>query len=131
MKWSDIVGIAAGNGYTLGLRADGTVIGTGCNKQILNEVANWKLFHNIDTLEQEQLECQEQHKRRTVLRTDAPSGVPQAPGTPGMSANRAALEAERNRLQAELPNIKGLFSGGKRKQVENRLAEIEAELKKL
>ena len=29
------------------------------------------------------------------------------------------------------PNIKGLFSGGKRRQVEARLAEIEAELKKL
>ena len=44
---------------------------------------------------------------------------------------RNVLEAERARLQAELPTIKGLFSGGKRKQVEARLSEIEAELKKL
>ena len=44
---------------------------------------------------------------------------------------RTALETERARLQAELPTIKGLFSGGKRRQVEARLAEIEAELKKL
>ena len=41
------------------------------------------------------------------------------------------MKAERAQLQAELPNIKGLFSGGKRRQMEARLAEIEAELKKL
>ena len=43
----------------------------------------------------------------------------------------AALEAEKQQIETELPHIKGLFSGGKRRDMENRLAEIERELKKL
>lgn len=43
----------------------------------------------------------------------------------------AALEAEKQRIETELPHIKGLFSGGKRRDMENRLAEIEKELRDL
>ena len=46
-------------------------------------------------------------------------------------AKIAALSKEKAELKVELPTIKGLFSGGKRRQVEARLAEIEAELTKL
>ena len=46
-------------------------------------------------------------------------------------AKIADLKKEKADLQAELPTIKGLLSGGKRRQIEARLAEIEAELKKL
>ena len=45
-------------------------------------------------------------------------------------AERAALQAERDKLHDELPTLKGLFSGGRRKQIEARLAEIERELNK-
>ena len=41
------------------------------------------------------------------------------------------LKAERDRLKAELPTLKGLFSGKRRKEIETRLAEIEKELLKL
>ena len=41
------------------------------------------------------------------------------------------LTEETDRLKAELANLKGLFSGGRRKQIEARLAEIETELKLL
>lgn len=41
------------------------------------------------------------------------------------------LTAEKTRLEEELPTIMGLFSGKRRKEIEARLAEIEAELKEL
>ena len=41
------------------------------------------------------------------------------------------LHAEQAALQSELANLKGFFSGKRRKEIEARLAEIDAELKKL
>ncbi len=38
------------------------------------------------------------------------------------------MKKEKASLEAQLPTLTGLFSGGKRKQVETRLAEITAEL---
>lgn len=56
--WTDIVAISAGNSHTVGLKADGTVVATKykgspqfnygqCN------VSAWKLFQNINSLEEE------------------------------------------------------------------------------
>ena len=44
---------------------------------------------------------------------------------------RRLLVAEKERLAIELSNTKGLFSGGKRRQLETRLSEIEAELARI
>ena len=44
---------------------------------------------------------------------------------------RTVLEEEKSALQTELANLKGIFFGSRRRQVVARLAEIEAELKKL
>ena len=44
---------------------------------------------------------------------------------------KAQLEQECTRLQTELANLKGFFTGKRRKELEARLAEIETELKKL
>lgn len=47
-------------------------------------------------------------------------------------ANRAAaLNTEKSNLQTELANLKGLFTGKRRKEIEARLYEIEWELKRL
>lgn len=43
----------------------------------------------------------------------------------------ASLNAEKTSLQTELANLKGIFSGKRRKQIETRLAQIENELKGL
>ena len=43
----------------------------------------------------------------------------------------ATLNAEKTSLQTELANLKGLFTGKRRKQIEARLIEIDNELKKL
>lgn len=47
------------------------------------------------------------------------------------AARKAYLESERAKLQTELANLKGLFSIFRRKEIETRLSEIEAELNKL
>ena len=41
------------------------------------------------------------------------------------------LTAEKTTLNTELANLKGLFSGKRRKEIETRLSEIDTELKKL
>ena len=42
-----------------------------------------------------------------------------------------ALSVEKSNLQTELANLKGLFTGRRRKEIEARLAQIEKELKHL
>ena len=46
-------------------------------------------------------------------------------------AKMDSLECERTTLRTELANLKGLFTGKRRREIEARLAELEAELKKL
>lgn len=107
--WMNIVAIVCSHYQTVGLKADGTVVTTGESFRGLSE---WKLFNYIDTIEQE----------REVARQTAAAEY---------NKLRTVLEAEYARLQAELPAFKGLFSGGKRRQIESRLAEINEELRKL
>ena len=109
--------VCTGGSHTVGLKEDGTVVAVGENDDGQCDVEKWKLF---DNLEQERLETQRRRQEEKQRRQEEER-----------AQRRAALEAERAKLQAELPTIKGLFSGGKRRQVEARLAEIEAELKKL
>lgn len=44
---------------------------------------------------------------------------------------RSALQREKNELQLELSNLRGLFVGSKRQRIERRLTEIEAALRRL
>ena len=103
LKWKDIIAFSANGGWVVGLKSDGTLVST--SEQLQEMIGSWKLFDSLDTIEQELAEVQAKRK--------------------------AALEKERDDLQAELPNLKGFFSGGKRREMEARIAEIEEELKKL
>ena len=75
-------------------------------------VQDWRLFHDLDSIAPE----------REKARANAEAQRQQ---------RHAALEKENASIQAELPNIKGLFSGGKRRELEARLAQIEKELSAL
>ena len=72
----------------------------------------------------EMIEREETEKKREEAERKAKERAAQ-------EEKRNRLTAEKDRLAAELPTIKGLFSGGKRKQIEARIAEIDAELAKL
>ena len=114
--WRDVVAIACGGDYTVGLRSDGTAVAVGRNVYGQCNVDDWKLFHSVETLQQERVEAQERRKQETEKRREA---------------RKAALAQERAALQAELANLKGLFNGKRRKELEARLTEIDNEWKGL
>ena len=132
--WQEIVAIAAGPFHTAGLRADGTVV-VACKSgdEMQEKIKDWKLFDSVEQLkeQQEALQQRGEQMRQERRRQEEEEKHRRQEERRKKEEARTALETERARLQAELPTIKGLFSGGKRRQVEARLAEIEAELKKL
>ena len=115
-EWTGIVEIAAGSFHTVGLRSDGTVVACGYNYNGQCDVSDWKLFDNFDDVVNRAVA--EEEKRKAAAEKQRLDRI-------------AALETEKQRIATELPHIKGLFSGGKRRAMENRLAEIEKELASL
>ena len=118
-SWEYIVAVFCGDGWKIGipynkldivavaggsnLKADGTVTFAGyIDDSKRQQIKAWRLFNSIDTLEQE----------RTVAR-------------------HHRLETEHNTLQTELVNLKGLFTGKRRREIKARLKEVEQELAKL
>ena len=151
-EWRDIVAIAAGDGLCLGLRADGMVLAAGSKKLQGMEM---KLFDSYQSLKDKQImeKQKAEAERKAAERAEAErkAAAERAEAERKAAAERAEAEAkaaaeraeaerkskienlntEKARLEAELTTHKGLFSGGKRRQIEARLAEIEEELKKL
>jgi len=111
--WREIVAVAAGTSHTVGLRSNGTVTATGGNKNGQCNVSDWKLFDRFDTLPQEH----EEAIRRADLERNATA-----------EQRLVALTAEQASLKAEMANLKGLFSGKRRKEIEARLKELSDEL---
>ena len=108
-RWGDIIFIAAGGNETLGLKEDGSVVITGLSSWRFQSV---KLFSGIRPIKPKKTEMLE---RKTEIH----------------NRKQAELKKERISLQKELENLKGLFSGGKRRDLETRLAQIEEELNAL
>ena len=103
-NWKNIVAVSTGCHYTVGLKSDGTVVAVGDNECGQCDVFGWR---NIAVpLGKEEYEA-------------------------ARKAKIESLEKEKATLEAELPNIKGLFSGSKKAKVEARIAEIEKELRTL
>lgn len=114
--WTNIVAVATSDAHTVGLKSDGTVVACGSNSDGQCDVSDWKLFDNFDDVVNRAVA--EEEKRKAAAEKRRLERI-------------AALETEKRQIEAELPHIKGLFSGGKRRDTENRLAEIEIELKRL
>ena len=139
MEWTDIVALAEHYTHTVGVKKDGTVVANGKNEEGQCFVQGWKLFNSIDTLEQEREEAAAKRRRkeeeaeaeRQRLLAEEERRRKEAEAAAARRAKIAALEAEKASIQAELPTLKGLFSGGKRRELETRLAQIEKELSAL
>ena len=81
------------------------------------------MFNSIDTLEQERAEGPAHAKAERIAKEKAEAKR--------RAQKRAALLAEQNELQTELSQLKGLFSGKRRREIEARLGEILAELQEV
>ena len=106
--WRDIVAVSAGPLHTVGLKSDGTVVAVGVKSYGQCDVKRWKLFNDFSTLEEERAEqarLAEQARQQRL----------------------AALAAEETRLQNELASLRGLFTGKRRREIEERLAAIRSE----
>jgi hypothetical protein len=139
--WRDIVAIGAGKWNTVGLKSDGTVMATESEYNL----SEWKLFGSLDTLEDERKEAAARAEReRKVAAEQAERERQEAAARAEWERKAAAeraeqecqqriqrLQSEQSALNTELANLKGLFSGKRRKEIEARLQEIEHSLSKL
>ena len=128
----DIVTIVSNGSQIAGIRSDGTVIATGDNDHGQCNTQGWKLFDNIDTLEQERAEAKakaEQERAEAERKRQEAERQQIEAERRRLEEEHRKLEAERTALQEELANLKGLFSGRRRREIEARLAEIERQLK--
>ena len=136
--WTDIVAIAAGEYHTVGLKSNGTVVATGDNEDGECEVSDWKLFNRFDTIDQErearrfaaakemeELRRAAEEERRIAAEKKAEE---EARHAEEVARRKAALESEWSQLQTELANLKGLFSGGRRREIERRMDAIDDEM---
>ena len=115
--------VSAGYYHTVGLRSDGTVVAVGGNPSGQRNVGDWRLFQSVDTLEEEQ---EERRKRREEARKQEEQRRAE------QKARRIAqLQQQRADVQSELANLKGLFTGKRRREIVAQLTQIEKELKGL
>ena len=122
-RWSNIVAVAEGAWHTVGLKADGSVVTLGQNDYGQCDVSSWKLFDNFETVETE--------RKAAAEKAEAERKAAAEKAETERRARSAELIKEKNNLHTELSNLRGLFSGKRRREIEERLAEIDAELKKL
>ena len=113
-EWSNVVAIETGGFHTVGLKTDGTVVAVGSNNLDQCNVSDWKLFDNYETIEDDRKASIEKAKAERRAKREA---------------RVKTLSKEQSALQDELANLRGIFSGKRRREIEARLAEIEAELK--
>ena len=108
--WTRLVAIQAGEREAAGIREDGTVLYTGD----ANAVKGWKLFKSVND----------------IIAFDVSQVIPE---TPEMAKKRKIkiLEDRKKAIQVELANLKGLFSGKRRKELEDMLSRVESKLRGL
>ena len=131
--WRGIVAISAGRSHSVGLKSDGTVVAT---KYIRDhymgqcDVANWRLFHNYMTIDQERKEAAEQVERKRIAaerrRLEENKRKRQS-----LSEKIAAAEQRQETAKNELSNLKGFFAGRRRKELEKELSALDTQIQDL
>lgn len=110
--WANVVAVAAGNYYTVGLRADGSVVAVGGNDYGQSKVTDWKLFNSFETIEAERKDAKEKVETERKQRIEK-------------------LKTEKSNLQMEIANLRGLFTGRRCRELQDRIDAIEEELERL
>ena len=130
-QWKDLLTVSAkGANFVVGLKKDGRVLtlagdrfdyhqGIRYIQSLHLDTSGWKLFDNANNLEEE----------RKVAREAAETKRKADEAKRQSTIHR--LEKEQEMLTTELKNLRGLFYGKRRKEIEERLAKIVSELKNL
>lgn len=137
LKWKDIVSINADCGFIVGVKKDGTVNAIGRNNKLYCgdcDINSWRLFENFDTLEEERKKAQqaaieviekqrkEKEEQERLFKEQERIKKEQ---------EQKELITQRDMLQQELNNLKGIFKGGKRKEIERQINQISSRIELL
>lgn len=133
-QWTNVLHIFSGTGNNnyneiYGLCKDGTILTTDEKKRA--ELAKWRLFDNYETIEIERqtLLSQKTKERKTAFKlAEAERKAAAEKAEANRKVRAKALEEEKVALQKELADLKGMFSGRRRKEIEARLLEITQEM---
>ena len=141
LDWRDIVAITTRGTEAIGLKSDGTVVSS-----IADSPRNsWKLFDNLDNLEEERRvarakraeekrlaeERAREEKRLAEERAREEKRLAEEKALQEKKERIQALHQEMDSLQAELAALRGLFTGRKRKELEARIEDANRELREL
>lgn len=130
LDWRDIVAITTRGTEAIGLKSDGTVVSS-----IADSPRNsWKLFDNLDNLEEERRVARAkraEEKRLAEERAREEKRLAEEKALQEKKERIQALHQEMDSLQAELAALRGLFTGRKRRELEARIEDANRELRKL
>ena len=140
--WRNIIAVSAGRTHTVGLLSDGTMVSTAYtgdqsrNRGQCDIPVSWRLFKNIDTLDDELREIEE--RRRQWGKLCSEKTIEQSEKKQQLEHEISDTQKHKQAATMELANLKGLFSGKRRKELEEQIAEdskkierLQAELKAL
>lgn len=135
--WKDIISVCAGNGFTMGLKSDGTVVATSSNEFGVYNASEWRLFENEEDLDRciEKRRAELKKLKENVVRERADSFKMKAAGCQieieklkgkitRIETNLKVSDEKTQALQQELAELKGIFSGKRRKEIELELSEL-------
>ena len=129
-NWKDIAAIRVEGRRTIGLRFDGTVVATGVNDYGECNVSDWQLFSSAEELAEQQVALRERGEKVRQAEARRRAEEAQRRQAEERAACKARLVQEQAQLQNELANLKGLFTGKRRREIEARLSWIRTEMKK-
>lgn len=114
LNWQNIVALRCNNFGAVGLKSDGTLIVT---KEMWQQdiVKTWKLFENIAALEEDTARTRESYEQESRR----------------IAAELADLSQEKAAKETELASLKGLFTGKRRKELEEAIVRLNVRIKEL
>lgn len=130
LDWHDIVAITTYTCWAIGLKADGTVVSSKAD----SPMNSWKLFDNLDNLEEERRAARAKRvkeKRLAEERAREEKRLAEEKALKEKDERIQALHQEMDSLQAELVALRGLFNGRKRRELEAHMEDVNRELRNL
>lgn len=132
-EWTDIVAVDSDGTHSVGLKNDGTFVVVGKDEYNLFGIKQWKLFKSLDSIEadwQAESDIADQKCRRVVEKKQLEEARCREEKERKI-AYIARLNNERESLLIERSQLKGLFSGKRRNEIDARISQIERQIKEV